>query len=171
MKDKNRYVTESPLEMFFSAELDIINIDKILDSNKHQEKYSFAEICYKASQATEKYLKGYLVKDRDDIPKTHDLEYLWKEVATKDREFYTIENDCDKLNNYTAGIRYSSQTSVERHEVIDVLKSLNTIHNFLPIKEMRGLLKQSDDEYKMVPDIDISDIIDAFSGKSPDCIT
>ena len=165
MKDKNRCVTESPLEMFFSAELDIINIDKILDSNKHQEKYSFAEICYKASQATEKYLKGYLVKDRDDILKSHDLEYLWKEVVIKDKEFDNIKKDCYKLNNYTATIRYGSQTHVERHEVVDVLKSLNTIQNLFPIKEMRKLLKQSDDEYRMLPDIDINNIIDTFTGK------
>ena len=71
-------MTEIPNQVqkwFKKADSDLKSL-KILLSADDSETYG--TICYLAQQATEKYLKGFLLLKGVEPPKTHDLNHLLK---------------------------------------------------------------------------------------------
>lgn len=61
-------------------------------------------ICFHCQQAIEKYLKAYLIFNKVDFGKTHNLEYLLKVCSKYDKEFAKV--DVGNLSFYAVEIRY-----------------------------------------------------------------
>jgi hypothetical protein len=56
-------VTESPDELYTVAEMDIKTVDSLLTLPKYPEDQMYNVICFHATQAVEKFLKGYIINN------------------------------------------------------------------------------------------------------------
>jgi HEPN domain-containing protein len=86
-------------------------------------------ICFHMQQCVEKYLKGYLVFNKIDFRKTHDIAELielCKKVRGDFDELYNL--DADSLTIYAAEIRYPDDfympTPKETRESIDIAEKV-----------------------------------------------
>ena len=94
-------------------------------------------ICYLCAQATEKYLKGFLISN-DIIPqKSHNLMILHTLCAEIENDFATIGAECDFLNRFASDIRYPHQYEVFETDAIRAINTVEKIRNFKPILELR----------------------------------
>jgi len=148
-------VTETPFELFDKAESDVLVIDSHIKNSNIPENWKYDVICFHATQAVEKVLKGFIIDNGQDVRKSHDLGYLWNEAVKIDTIFNDIQDDCELLNNYTAWVRYSAHSAIEQHEYIAVMKSLKKVYSFQPIREMRDKFS-SQEGYRMLPNMEIN---------------
>jgi len=137
-------VTETPFELFDKAEADVLIIDSHIKNSNIPEGWKYDSICFHATQAVEKFIKGFIIDNSQDVKKSHDLGYLWNEAVKIDNIFNDIKNDCELLNNYTAWVRYSSHSPIESHEFIAVIKSLKNVYSFQPIQKIRDKFSKQD---------------------------
>jgi len=144
------FVTETPFELFDKAESDVLMIDSHIRNKSIPEKWKHDGICFHATQAVEKFLKGFIIHNGQAVKKSHNLIYLWNEAVKINAGFKDIQADCEMLNNYTAAIRYSSHSTIERHEVVAVMNSLKTVYFFQPIQEIRDKFSRLED-YRKLP--------------------
>jgi HEPN domain-containing protein len=147
-------VTETPFELFDKAESDVLMIDSHIKNSNIPENWKYDAICFHATQAVEKFLKGFIIDNSQDVRKSHDLVYLWNEAVKIDNKFNDIQDDCETLNNYTAWVRYSAHSPIEQHEFIAVIKSLKKVYSFQPIQEMRNKFSKQEG-YRMLPNMEI----------------
>jgi HEPN domain-containing protein len=131
------FVTESAEQLTEMAEKDIVTVKLLIDKKFHPEDYMYNIICFHATQAVEKLLKSYIINNSKNIEKTHDLDYLHKVATEIDASFIKIKNDCIWLNKFCPKIKYSTENTVTKQNINDIIKSLNAICNFPPIKTMR----------------------------------
>ena len=97
-------------------------------------------ICYLCAQATEKYLKGYLVFN-DVIPeKTHDLARLNIFCARYDADFQNIYDECSFLTRFSNDIRYQHQYETTETDVNRAIAAVEKIRNFKPILDLREIV-------------------------------
>lgn len=79
---------------------------------------------FHAQQASEKYLKAFLVEHQVDFPKTHDLDKLKKLVAKVDRSLAESLPDLYDLTDYGVDVRYPGdlpELSLEdAHDAVDL---------------------------------------------------
>lgn len=88
-------------------------------------------ICYHCQQSAEKFLKGYLVSEGEEIKKTHDLQFLCKLAAQKNEKINTIEDDCIELTDYGVEVRYPFHIDVEDIDVEKAIRSANRIKEII----------------------------------------
>ena len=150
----NNYVTETPFELFDKAEADVLIIDSHIKNKDIPENWKYDSICFHATQAVEKFLKGFIIDSNQKVKKSHDLGYLLNEAVKIDNRFKNIQDDCETLNNYTASIRYNFHSAIERHEFIAVIRSLKNVYSFQPIQEIRNKFSKQEG-YRILPNIDI----------------
>ena len=150
----NDLVTETPFELFDKAEADVLVIDSHIRNKNIPENWKYDVICFHATQAIEKFLKGFIIDNSKDVRKSHDLIYLWNEAVRIDNRFKDIQDDCETLNNYTASIRYNFHSAIEQHEFIVVIKSLKNVYSFQPIQEIRNKLSKQEG-YRRIQNIEI----------------
>ena len=155
MQDKFKIVTETALELFDAAEGDILDLDlKIRKQRPLNIMYD--KICYQATQAAEKFIKGFIKYNNKEIHRTHDL-IPSLEIAQKiNKSFESIQQDCATLNNYGSKMRYSFHDTVKSHQVVDCIKALKNIYNFEPIKKIRKEFIQNGN-YRISKDIKINE--------------
>jgi len=126
---------------FYRADADF-DAAKILNGayRKHTEI-----ICYLCAQATEKYLKGYLVYKNHKIENTHNLPYLNKLCITYDKQFEEIKIDCGILNKFNNNIRYPDGIETDEKDVALSLKTIEKIINLKPLFDLREQIIQKQD--------------------------
>ena len=96
-------------------------------------------ICYHCAQATEKYLKAYLVY-HDILPeKTHDLIRINKYCIDIDSTFQSIKTICDFLTRFANDIRYPHNYEVTNSDVNFSIDAVEKIKNFKPIFDLRNI--------------------------------
>ncbi|SHH84037.1 HEPN domain-containing protein [Caloranaerobacter azorensis DSM 13643] len=88
-------------------------------------------ICYHCQQSAEKYLKGYIALNGDNIIKTHDLTLLNKICMKFDKDFQEIEDDCIELVDYGVQVRYPFRIELEEQDMKKALESAERIKNFI----------------------------------------
>lgn len=66
----------------------------------------FDQICFHFQQASEKYLKTYIVAKELGLQKIHNLEILRKTCLKAGLEFEDIHDECISLNAYYVDTRY-----------------------------------------------------------------
>jgi len=145
MDSMDIYVDEKPIVLFKKAEKNIAGIIGLLNDKSVPEDTHYENICFNATQAVEKYLKGYIVDNNGKVKKVHNLDSINEIACNLNLKFKEILEACAKLNNYTADIRYSDKHEIEKHEIIDILKCLNKIYSFEPIASMREIFKKQEE--------------------------
>jgi HEPN domain-containing protein len=130
-------VTESSDELISKAEKDVKTV-KVLSAQKLYPEDSMYDItCFHATQAVEKLLKAYIIKNGLNVSKTHDIDHLQNIAMGIDNSFANISKDCVSLNEFTSNIKYSNEKPISKQNINNIIKSLETICNFPPIKTMR----------------------------------
>ncbi len=81
-------------------------------------------ICYHCQQSAEKYLKGFLALNSEEIKRTHDLVILNKECRKYDEDFETIEEECLMLTDYGVNIRYPFPMEINESDMKAAIKML-----------------------------------------------
>ena len=84
-------------------------------------------ICYHCQQSAEKYLKGFLALNSEEIKRTHDLVILNKECRKYDEDFEAIEEDCLMLTDYGVNIRYPFPMDINESDIKVALQSVRKI--------------------------------------------
>ena len=86
-------------------------------------------ICFHCQQAVEKYLKAFLVYNRVDIKKTHDLRLLQNMCSKIDSSF--SELDFKDLNTYAVQVRYPDFVSPPMEEVKEYFLIAQKVKKFM----------------------------------------
>ena len=86
------YKADNDLKVAYN-ELNINNSDKITDA-----------ICFHCQQAIEKYLKAFLILNKIEFKKTHNLDFLLSMCINIDKDFSIL--NIDDLSSYAVEIRY-----------------------------------------------------------------
>jgi HEPN domain-containing protein len=149
---KTDYVTETPDDLFDKAEKDIMNIDIMNKDMAYPPDRKYDLVCFHATQAVEKFLKGYVIKNGRQVEKVHNLEILLAEAMGLDSAFETIRSECMVLNKYSSDIKYTNRNPITKSAMAEVLKSLQTVCNFPPIKSLRDLTSKTN-KYEIIAEI------------------
>ncbi len=96
--EKNEYIKN----WLFRANEDIAVIDNLI--NAGIENYT-STICFHAQQASEKFLKAFLVNHDVDFPRTHDLDFLLLECQKINKEAFQNIN-LKNLTEFGVSVRY-----------------------------------------------------------------
>ena len=155
----NKKIDESANVLFKRAEEDVCNVNALLKDRDVPEEYNYRHICYNITQAVEKFLKGYIVNNDTEVNMSHDLDYVCNVAMSVHNDFKKLKRECILLNNYVPGIRYNDRFNIEKHEVNEVLKSLNKIYNFPQIAVLREEFAKQED-YRRIPEFDFIKISD-----------
>jgi HEPN domain-containing protein len=91
-------------------------------------------ICYHCQQSAEKYLKGFLALNSEEIKRTHDLVILNKECRKYDEDFEAIEEDCLMLTDYGVNIRYPFPMDINESDIKVALQSTRKIKDHVLAK-------------------------------------
>ena len=98
MKDKFELVKA----WITKAEKDLLSVEHELSFDNPVTE----SICFHSQQATEKFLKAYLVKHQIFFTKTHKIIDLLELCSTVDKSFKSELEDADNLTDYAVEIRY-----------------------------------------------------------------
>jgi hypothetical protein len=82
----------------------------------------------------------------------HNLNDLNEAAAKIDSSFSGIREHCALLNNLIPNLKYRSRKSITKQNMDEIMKSLEIICNFPPIKTMRDLFSK-EHNYKIVGEI------------------
>jgi HEPN domain-containing protein len=85
---------------------------------------------FNIQQATEKYIKGYLLSKGWQLRRIHDLEILVNELILYDQSFDEFRADCQKITEYYLEERYPFVVSSELTED-EIRKSLMVAENII----------------------------------------
>ena len=91
-------------------------------------------ICYHCQQTAEKYLKGFLALNGDEIKRTHDLVLLNTLCQKIDKDFHQIAEDCFLLTDYGVNIRYPYPLELNEKDANLALENAENIKNFIEEK-------------------------------------
>lgn len=84
-------------------------------------------ICYHCQQSAEKYLKGYLAFQGEEIKKTHDLVLLNKTCQIYDEDYKILEEDCLMLTDYGVNVRYPFPMDLNESDIKIAIKFASKI--------------------------------------------
>ena len=136
-------VTETPDELISKAEKDILTIKVLLPQKFHPEDLMYDIMSFHATMAIEKLLKSYIISNGKKIEKTHDLIYLHKAATVINDSFEKIENECIFLNDFVPSIKYGDEIQILKQDMSKIIKSMESICDFPPIKAMRDSFHQT----------------------------
>ena len=146
------YVTENEDELFEKAEKDLMSIDILCKDKIYPPDRKHDIICFHATQAVEKFLKGYIIANGKKIKKIHNLAVLIENAIEIDSNFNQIVNECVLLNQYTAEIKYSTRTPITTSDIKNALNAVKTISNFDKIKSLRDKASENQ-KYEIITEI------------------
>ena len=129
-KDKAEYIKN----WLFKANEDISVINDLINFGT---EYYTSTICFHAQQATEKFLKAFLVYHNIDFPRTHDVDYLISECQKINQNAFNI--DLKSLTDFGVSVRYPDDFYIpdvkEALEYKDIaLKVKNTVDSLIKIE-------------------------------------
>ena len=145
-------VTESADMLCHKAEKDILTVNVLSNKDFYPEDLMYDIICFHATQAAEKFLKSFIISNGKTVEKIHNLDILQKIAIEIDTSFTNISKDCMSLNEYVPDIKYSEQEAITKQNINDIIKSLDVICNFPPIKTMRNSFGK-EHKYEIVGEI------------------
>jgi len=118
---------------------------KLFESGENEEILTDV-ICFHCQQSIEKYLKAFLIKNKIEFKKSHNLDYILQLCINFDEDFKKF--DLNELQNFAVEIRYpdefyiptfdETEKSVETAKKIKmfILSKLNVNENDLKEKEI-----------------------------------
>lgn len=66
----------------------------------------FTNVCFHSQQAVEKSLKALLLNKKRNLPKTHDLMFLFEKIITFEPQLSSFKRHCEFLNQFYLPTRY-----------------------------------------------------------------
>jgi HEPN domain-containing protein len=107
--------------------------------NLKEQKPFYAQICFHFHQATEKYLKAYVVANELEFRKIHDLPLLLRICSSKDSSLDILRDPCEYLNAFYLETRYPVHwpTNFSYEEAEKALRAADQVRSV--IKEKIGL--------------------------------
>ena len=99
-------------------------------------KSFFPQICFHFQQATEKYLKAYIIANELEFLKIHDLPLLLKMCLSRDPSFEQLREDCEYLTTFYVDTRYPVHwpTQFSQQETQKTFKASERIPSFIKNK-------------------------------------
>jgi HEPN domain-containing protein len=98
-------------------------------------------VCFHSQQAAEKVLKGFLVKQGIEPPKTHKMNDLCEMCMDCDSTFLQIYHACSALNSYAVQSRYpGNEPDIAPEEAQTALENAKTIYDFCKAKIENNLV-------------------------------
>ncbi len=88
-------------------------------------------ICYHCQQSAEKFLKGFLAINGEEILKTHDLVLLNNLCIKYKTEFSEISEDCLMLTDFGVNVRYPFHLDITEADMKIAIKRANKIKAFV----------------------------------------
>jgi len=88
-------------------------------------------ICFHCQQSAEKYLKAFLVKNNEKIPKTHDLTILYLKCINIDTTLKGIKRQCANLTNYSVNIRYPYHIEINDSDAKKAIEDAKQIQKLI----------------------------------------
>lgn len=114
-------------EWFKKANNDLRNAEILLNCGDNEIPYD--TLCFHCQQASEKYIKGYLICKGMDFPKTHNLADLIGICNQTDISFSKYITEMEKLTPYAVEIRYlddfympSEEEAREAYKIASAIK-------------------------------------------------
>jgi HEPN domain-containing protein len=104
--------------------------------NLKEGRTFFAQICFHFQQASEKYLKAYIIAHELEFRKIHDLSLLLKICSSKDPSLSQVREDCEYLAPFYVDTRYPVHwpTNFSFQETQKALQSASRIRTLLKEK-------------------------------------
>jgi HEPN domain-containing protein len=153
---KMMFVTETADELFDKAERDLLNIEVLNKDITHPADRKSDIICFHATQAVEKFLKGFIISKNEKVEKVHDLIKLLEQATRIDSSFDSLKRECLLVNKFTPDIKYSHEKNITRSDTDIILKSLAAISNFPPLKSLRDTISEKY-KYEIITEITTHD--------------
>ncbi|MDD2400985.1 MAG: HEPN domain-containing protein [Clostridia bacterium] len=88
-------------------------------------------ICYHCQQSAEKILKGFIVDNNIDPPKTHDLRLLRRMCGEIADNFDDIEEPCVRLTAYGVQPRYPMEIELRESDMWQAINDAENIMGFI----------------------------------------
>jgi HEPN domain-containing protein len=101
---------------------------KTLDEHSHPRPLEI--ICYLSEQCVEKMLKGFLVANSVNPPKTHDLPMLCDMCIEMDERFGELSDICDFLTLYGVQPRYPNELDIIDEDANRALRYIQVVLDF-----------------------------------------
>lgn len=108
--------------------------DKDIRSAKHllnMQPVPLEIICYHCEQAAEKVLKGYLIHQDIEPPRTHDLRLLCKMCLNIDVAFDEISQACINLTPFGVHPRYPFEIEIFETDMQKAIIDADHVVNFV----------------------------------------
>ena len=103
--------------------------------NLEENNPFYVQICFHFHQATEKYLKTYIIANDLPFSKIHDLPLLLKQCSSKNHSFLEFSEDCEYLAAFYIETRYPVHWPAQ-HAKKDAQRAFEAAEN------IRTLIKQ-----------------------------
>jgi hypothetical protein len=150
------YVEETPDDLFINAVRDILAVKTLLNGTFHPSDALHIPICFHATQAVEKQIKGFIIDNNHKVRKIHDLEVLVGQAIQTDSTFDTIKKECVLINRFLPDVKYSNDKIISKSDIDSIIKSLSTINNFPPLKTLRDAISKKY-KYEIITEISTQD--------------
>jgi HEPN domain-containing protein len=107
-------------------------------ANLREGSQFFAQICFHFQQATEKYLKAYIICNGLNFSKVHDLVHLLKTCSEHELKLARLKEDCILLNAAYIDTRYPVHwpTDYTRETAVKLYASASNVSGL--IRELIG---------------------------------
>ena len=100
-------------------------------------------ICYHCEQAAEKMLKGILVANNIEPPKTHDLMVLCRRCGEIDSAYEELMDNCVDLTPYGVQVRYPYELELFES---DMLRAIQMCRELCDVVELKMGIQQVPEE-------------------------
>jgi len=88
-------------------------------------------VCYHCEQAVEKVLKGYLIYQNVEPPRTHVLQLLCKTCEDFDENFKKISESCGNLTLYGVQSRYPFEIDITENDMKKAIADADNVMEFV----------------------------------------
>lgn len=92
-------------------------------------------VCFHCQQSVEKYLKAFLISNKKEIIRTHDISYLLHQCSSIDKDFSNIE--IKEISTFGVDIRYPADLYMPSIEEVKFYYALAKQIKDLIFKKLR----------------------------------
>jgi len=146
-------VTESYDSLYHMGDGDVLTTFSIIKDSDLDDDIKYRNAIFHCTQAVEKYLKGYLIKNNIEVNKTHKIDILYNMSFENDNSFNIIEDDILYINRFSPNVKYDRSIKVDGNTTKTIIEKLMNIYQFKLIKNIREELRKTHDDFPTKNDI------------------
>ena len=110
------------------------NLELAIHENQAIYPRPYEMIAYNCQQSAEKNLEAFLIKNKVQYRRTHDLEFLNGSCEDIDEDFESIFDECEALNDYGVMPKYPHELYFDDHIIEKAILSAKNIEHFIYVK-------------------------------------